>query len=337
MKVKRILLIAHDAGGANILSALMKKYEKKYQWSGCVEGPAQAIFDRKDFVGGHQLNQLFDLSPDLVLTATSWGSTLEIDAIKKARQLGIPTASFLDHWCNYRARFGSSLQWKKNLPDYILTGDAWAYQQAVKESFPRGKLHKVENPYWANMRDQIKNARLQGDKKKKTGRINVLYLSSPIADHARKEYGSEHHWGFNEYDQVEDLLAVIDNQQELNLCIRLHPSENRDKYARFFHPRLSISFPSSASLVDDCMKADVLIGCDTLALVVGLLTGGKVISYFKGKKLKSTLPQQEIIKVFSTTSLVEQLTKLKNARISASLMQTHFKMPGFPRVLMNLR
>ena len=91
--MKSILLASHDAGGAEILSALVKKYTDYFHWTAYVKGPASSIFDRKglsriicssvtgespgSMISHGECERVLDeVSPDLLLTGTGWSSTL---------------------------------------------------------------------------------------------------------------------------------------------------------------------------------------------------------------------------------------------------------------------
>lgn len=289
--IKSICVAAHDAGGAQILAALIAKYAGRYRWTVCGQGPADGIFKNPSIArhvkmvrrGRNSVETILkSAAPDLVLTGTGWSSDVEMDFIQTARKLGIRSVSFLDHWCNYRERFGYPGAWKENLPDHVFVGDIWAYRQAVADGFPKSRLCRVENPYWEQMRSRVK--------------IRLLYLSSPIAEHALKAFGRENHWGFTEYDQVQDMLDLARIHPELSVSVRLHPSEKKNKYARF--KGLAVH-TAKTDLVEDCQSADIVVGCDTAALVAALIAGRAAISYVPAGTLKSTLPQPGITHVVS--------------------------------------
>ena len=135
---------------------------------------------------------------------------MEFDFIQKARKYSIKSAAFLDHWCNYRERFGYPGPWQSYLPDQILVGDRWAYQIALKHHFPMARLQRIENPYWQKVADSIR--RYQGKHKKRmsSGKVKLLYFSSPIAPHAKQAYGDEHYWGTTEHEQLKGPVGYYE-------------------------------------------------------------------------------------------------------------------------------
>ena len=162
-----ILVVCHDAGGAEIVSAYVKKNKDQYVFYCCVSGPALNIFDKKGLQSlclpqEVSLESCFADSGqvyDMLLTGTSWTTDLERRAIAMAREKGILTASYLDHWVNYRQRFGYPADgWEKTLPDQIWVGDMYAYKQAEKDGFL--SIHLVRNEYFEEIREEIGQRRL---------------------------------------------------------------------------------------------------------------------------------------------------------------------------------
>ena len=125
----RILIVSHDAGGAEVISAWVKN-NSFHQYGYCLQGPAQSIFFRKlPGIRTCGCNEIELSQFDLVLTGTSWSSELERRMILQAKEEGIKCAAYLDHWVNYRERFGfPSQDWMENLPDEIWCGDEYAMQ-----------------------------------------------------------------------------------------------------------------------------------------------------------------------------------------------------------------
>ena len=199
MKIK-ILIVSHDAGGANILNALAKKYISDFNWTIYAKGPASKIFRErikavKYIKKNLNIKRVIEIEkPDLILTGTSWASDIEIDFIRHAKKKGIKTAAFLDHWGNYRERFGYPGEWKKNVPDVVFVGDKWAYVLALKAGFPEKKLRQVENPYIEDIMRKRKLINQDGLSKRRDNKIRILYLSEPIYEHALKRYGNSRYW-----------------------------------------------------------------------------------------------------------------------------------------------
>jgi len=102
MTLPKILLICHDAGGANILFSLVKKCKLDFEWKLVLFGPAKVIFKPLESFKNieaktpQKIKQALNFfNPDLVLTGTSEKSNLERNFIKIAKKNNFKTASFL--------------------------------------------------------------------------------------------------------------------------------------------------------------------------------------------------------------------------------------------------
>lgn len=145
-----ITVVAHDAGGAEILSSWILRTKESF----CLvlAGPAIEIFSRK--LGNFKNYKLMDALnvSDWVLTGTSWQSNLEKNAIIESKLLKKKVVSFLDHWVNYKERF--FLNDQNVLPDEIWVGDVEAFRIA-NENFPNSKVLLQENPYFLDIKFEL--------------------------------------------------------------------------------------------------------------------------------------------------------------------------------------
>ena len=288
--MSRVAIVCHDAGGAEILSSWLLRSDNL-----CfvvTEGPAISIFDRK-CVDAERLSLVDAIAKcDWVLCGTGWASDLERQSIKLGRQQGKKTVAFLDHWVNYKERFeeaGGNL----TLPDELWVGDEQA-KRVAEADFPNIPITLQTNPYFEDLRNDF--AKLE---KIKTPRIkkSILFVCEPIREHAYLNYGNEYHWGYTEEDALKYFLENI-KSLHLNIdhiTIRPHPSEKLEKYhwAKAFAPSL-IRFGGKISLIQETIEADVVVGCHTMAMVVALLAGKRVISCVPPGGTQCQLPHTEI-------------------------------------------
>lgn len=334
----RILVVAHDAGGANVLFSLIKKYQDDFSWAACIAGPARKIFSKTGILKVRTVPSRFDSQhinavlkscrPDLVLTGTGWGSKFEVDFIKCAKKSALKTACFLDHWSNYRERFGYPGRWIMNLPATVFVSDKWAYKIALREGFPGNILCLVENPYFEEVVKQARAAEGRTSGHSHSSKLKVLYMSEPVAQHAVKKYGDRDYLGYTEYRVVRDLLAAVEylkkEKRPAELRIRLHPGERTNKYFNMLNEKryegiqrcVSMSNPVRNSLVKDGTWADIVIGSNSMALVSSFIIGKRAISYVPNKKIPSVLFQKKIKKVHSIGALIraiEYSTRRKDA------------------------
>ncbi|PIT93554.1 hypothetical protein COU00_03730, partial [Candidatus Falkowbacteria bacterium CG10_big_fil_rev_8_21_14_0_10_43_11] len=167
-KKRTVITVCHDAGGAEIISAYVKANNSKAKFVCLALGPARKIFLRKK-LGDLLISKKFDAEiifkkflPDFLLTGTSWASGIEFKYVKQAKKLGVKTAVYLDHWTNYRERFGyPRLGWENNLPEEIWVGDKYALELAKRKFIGKIKLRLVENLYFKEVKKQYRNLTLK--------------------------------------------------------------------------------------------------------------------------------------------------------------------------------
>jgi len=280
-----IAVVCHDAGGAEIISSWLKSCHEQY----CLvlQGPAVAIFKRK--LGECDLVLLNDALKkcDWLLCGTSWQSDLERQAISLAKKYNKRSVAFLDHWVNYRHRFlheGSVLY-----PDEIWVGDRYAEKLANAELGCASVIMKG-NPYLEDLRIEMCTC-------SKLPSRSVLYVCEPIREHALLQYGDERYWGYTEEDALSfflDNIQVIDAHAD-RVVIRPHPSENKDKYDwAKKNASLLVEIGGDKTLLQEITESQVVVGCESMAMIVGLLAGKRVVSTIPPGGKPCSLPHSEI-------------------------------------------
>ncbi len=284
-----IAVVSHDAGGAEILSSWLVRCSESY----CLvlDGPAKAIFQRK--LGANKITPLSEAigQCDWVLCGTSWQSNVERRAIALAKSEGKTVVAFLDHWVNYSERFQ-----EKNvavLPDEIWVVDVDAEKMA-KANFPELPVVLKHNPYFEDLQIELGKVHIT---RKDSDECSALYVCEPIREHAQLQHGDERFFGYNEEDALEYFIKNI-GAVGINVTaikIRPHPSEGRNKYdwARQAGA-LTIEIGGDKTLLEEIMEVDVVVGCASMAMVVGLLAKKRVICSIPPGGRMCALPQKEI-------------------------------------------
>ena len=278
-KSKKILVVSHDAGGAEIISSFIKKNNLRCFYK--LSGPAVKIFKSKI----RKIPKLKNKSNlDLIVTGTSLKNSNEIDSIKYAKLKKIYSISFLDHWINYKKRF--VINKKMILPDEIILGDRISLNIAKKEfKNKKVKLKLITNEYLKN---------LQKFKSNKSNN-KIVYLSSNM-DSINYKY-SDKYILLKSITKIKEFLT----KKKINeIIIRKHPSENNSKYkliARNIKKQINIkvSFDKSKNLSKTLSKAKYVFGHETMALVVAKLLK-KYTFNLKIKGIKTTIPPKFISK-----------------------------------------
>jgi hypothetical protein len=291
-----LVLVAHDAGGAEILSSLVARggLPAGIDVRLVLEGPAHAVFLRK--LGPVQTWPLAQAmrGAAMLLAGTGWQSSLEWDALRQAREQGVPAIAFLDHWVNYRRRFVR--QGVCCLPDALWVGDddAWVLARA---ELPERPAFLVPNPYFDAMREALaalpRQAALQAAPQ---AGLRVLFVCEPVREPALHMHGSERHWG---YTEEEALAFALDSLPALgridSLVVRPHPSEAPAKYDTQLAGRpWPVQRGGAASLLEEVAASDVVIGCNSVAMVIGLLAGKRVFCAIPPGGAACLLPQRQI-------------------------------------------
>ena len=286
-----IAIISHDAGGAELLSSYLQKNNLDVLY--VLEGPARKIFERK--LGNIELSSLEDAihKSTSILCGTSWQSDIEFNAIKLARTLGKRSVAFLDHWVNYRERFVRGRE--TVIPDEIWVGDVMAETMA-KDIFPNVQVTLVDNPYIQDIIEEL--ATIQTHRLSTSATVSVLYVCEPLSALALKQHGDTHFWGYVEDEALRYFLlnlSVLGKPIE-RILIRPHPSERAEKYnwaQQEFD--LPIETVGSGTLLEEIVDSDIVAGCESMAMVVALIAGKKVISCIPPSGRTCVLPHTEII------------------------------------------
>jgi hypothetical protein len=226
-----------------------------------VDGPARRIFAGKGFASLDALPPLDGF--DLILTGTSAAATLERDVLRGAG--GVRTASWLDHWIGYRERFDDVL------PDELWVADEHAAALA-RRTVPGPQVKLMGNPHLEDTTAAIR--RLETPHAGE----HVLYVAEPTSVSAQRLTGDPMGFG---YEERATLRAYLERERPEHFRLRTHPTEPADKYG----------LPAStASLEEDIAWADTVVGCDTMAMVVALYAGRRVVSVIPAGGRPLSLP-----------------------------------------------
>lgn len=305
-----LCIVSHDAGGAELLASWVARQEQPCRL--LLAGPAIRVFERRlgrspETVGLEQALQ----ECDRFLTGSSWQSDLEWQVIRAARMRGKPVVTFLDHWGHYRERFVRD--GAECLPNAIWTGDEEAFSMA-KALFPEVPVEQVPNPYFEDVRQAVadfaEGAPMNGTSP--TG-LRILFVCEPLSEHGLQEFGDPMHWGYTEFDALRyffSRLALLGSPVHAAV-IRPHPSEKAGKYDAIVRELagskgIPLRVGGDGPLLQEIAGCDVVAGCESMAMVVGLIAGRRVVSAIPPGGLPCSLPHRQI----------ESLQALATARLS---------------------
>jgi hypothetical protein len=310
-----ILIIANDAGGANLLASWCAENDQNH-YVYCVTGPAESLF--REIIGSFENQQQRQLEEafagvDRVLCATGGDAGQLIESVHIARQKSIPSVVIMDHWAHYALRFGGDSEFLSNLPDHIWVFDKYAFAQAVKDGFPRGIISLHDNPYFERIARKVQEIRSNiGDPK------SVLYLSEPVTEPLEENgqqveapgYGGE---GYDEYELIEDVIRVVAESGMETLVIRRHPLESINKYEDLpgRWPDLNIIFSDNSDLAIDLAGAVAVIGSNSTALALAHEIGIDAISYIPEGGKPCVLPHDTVITARTKSRLAGFLAEIQ--------------------------
>lgn len=286
-----IAVVSHDAGASELLCALISHHLHDVTWQifALPNTPMARICERLNlsFTSIEDAQQQLErLQPDALFFGTGWQEKIERPFVNWCKIHHIPAVAFLDHWSNYRERFGCPDDgWEKNCGDFTAVHDEKALLMATTFGLPNPLA--LPNLYLQRL---IKNA----STKAITQNQNLLFLSEPTNAVAKATYGDANYWGFTQYTALEDILQNFENFGCTGLTIRLHPSETGAGFKKitkkYPHIRIQINNAKTFDLTDQLLGAKVIIGFDTMALYTAALLGKNIISYLPSKTREFLLP-----------------------------------------------
>lgn len=288
-----------DAGPSELMAALLQKLPQlSFELLTKKDAPALTIFKKYALVHKTTLIkesetnlQKYIQESSILITGTSWQTTLHFKLYEAAHKKSTPIYALLDHWVNYDRRFIEGSKNYAPLLSGFLVQDIYAEKEAQKHNL---------TPTIA-----IKNQHLHNLQKNFTHNIEsntLLFLSEPTHNVALRTYKDSHYWGFNEYTALHDICKNFQLFECTILTIRLHPSDTEGKYDNIIalYPNLQISVQRSDDMeLNDALKsAKCVIGFDTYALYVAHILGINAISYLpsENRHCSLALPSTQIIK-----------------------------------------
>jgi hypothetical protein len=216
-------------------------------------------------------------SPEVVLTGTSVGSTVERALVEAAARARIPTMGVLDSWNNYAARFAGPDGALQYLPDRLSVMDAGAREDLLHLGVPAETVIVTGHPH-------LDQTPLPTPESRRAARVEqsicaderlVVFASEPQVAF----YGGS--LGYSEIDILSQLLTLLGRMEDRwRVIVKPHPTEDPGAL------RLAIaSAPVPATLVRDVpprrlmLAADVVVGMTSIFLVEAALSGARVFSF----------------------------------------------------------
>lgn len=267
----RILVLANDAGGANLLKSIIHIERDLASWTVCTpeNSPASKIFKEGDgfehLLIDHptSLDPILSTKPDLLIFNPGWNS-FPRDLIAGKKDLGFPTAALLDHWIDYEKRL------HEDDADYFIVCDKLAFDAAFTASL--SPVLKLNNYHFK----ELENFDLKSENGTPDGK-DLLFVSQTISLHDEIKPDIDPgftYLGLEEGKVIENLLENFDQIAEefqvTGIRFRLHPSETKFRHHeltnRFPYIPVSLEKPSTKSLAESVKDAKVVMGINSMAI-----------------------------------------------------------------------
>lgn len=281
----KVAFVAYDAGGANQIIALICANQLQHKIHAYLQGPADKLSQvmLPEIVRKPTLDDAL-IGAGVLVVGSGWSSKVEIDAIKRAKELGVPSVCVLDHWTNYRARFEEAAE--LILPDTFWTVDPYAFDLA-NEAFPGSQIVQIEDYYLAQQISGHDRASIEPN--------SILYVLEPT----RSTWGKEELGEFQALDYFVSNMTALGFPPETKIVLRLHPSEAAGKYDEWIqrYAQLNVSVDCSEQLSEAVSKSAALVGCESYGLVIGLAMKRKVYCSLPPWAPECRLPHSGLIKI----------------------------------------
>ncbi len=267
-KCENLVFCSHDAGGAELLSSFIvaNNLSGKY----LVSGPATKIFQSKNLLSEKNQINVLQANTSIILSAT--GTTdFEYSNMSAGLKSGAKVIALLDHWVNYTERFEQ--KGKKIVVDVILVVDEYAINIAERE-FPTIEIVLINNDF------------LEGVKKEycalDVNDIEYDYVFMCESRHVNTNM--EQNFDFDNLAGLTYFFDVLSSigENKARILLRPHPSDLGKDYEEYVPETFpSVKISSEESLLKALKTSGIVVGCNSMALVIAETVGKRVYSAVK--------------------------------------------------------
>jgi hypothetical protein len=300
----RVLFASQDPGGADALLPVMRALTAKHhQVKWIASGASQSTLEREGvrFIPATVaetkaiMNVFESFGPDVVITGTSCGSSVDKATISIATRLKIRTIAVVDYWSYYKLRFQDPTG-ERFIPDTICVVDRRMKEEMVKAGYREKQIVITGNPRFDTFRSTARRTR-------KRQPATVLFLSQPFTEISDLNLGI----GYTELDALRDIASVLIRinrtaPDHYHLIVRPHPKERLAKYTSLpTTPSLRISLDRTRQVEETMGQVRLIIGMSSVALLEAALRGYPVLSYQPNMKKELNILSKLGLQVTITT------------------------------------
>ncbi len=276
-----VLFAGQDLGGSEAILpvALALKKNQNNKIVCFMESLGKKLFIKNnlscedlEFLRDSQIHEkIVSFKPDIIVTGTSLGLTIDKKIIKHAKKLSIKSLSIIDYWANYKKRFLKTGDGTFYLPDFICVIDDFMKQEMIDEGFDGKKLKVTGNPHFDEFAEKNHNSL----------KNQLLFIEQPMFD--LKKFGLE--VGYDEVEVLSDILEILKfinskNKKKCYLLLRIHPRSNKNRFLPLLKkfPDLII-LDKNKNLSESISKSRIVLGMSSVGLFQAFLGGVEVMSY----------------------------------------------------------
>lgn len=268
-----VAVVAHDAGGAEVLARLTRDYLERPEI--IVSGPARQIFARVLGVAIDDIPEGRTIDPRRVsqlLSSAGWQTRFEYDFISYAIDSDIHTAVVIDHWMNIPGRLERS--GRRLNPEELWVSDVHA-ERRVAQTFPACPVVSFRNPVYSEFLEDYETCLPRSEKP-----VTALFISDNVAGYALEKFQDARALGFTQADALKScgdfLEAAVPKIRRI--IVRRHPSEENaalSSVIELMAQRFAI-VESDSTLAGDVAAAHVVVGIQSSAMLLARLAGRDV-------------------------------------------------------------
>lgn len=273
----RILFVAHDIGGGNLLATLAKQLRYKSHTLNLVaSGPSLNLWRKLGLnptkIHRSASNQsivgvVLRGKPQVIVTGTSIGSGLEKRFWKLAKILNVPTIAMIDGWVKIAERFVEKRTAIGVLPNRFGVVDRTTGQELIKiRTIAPNRVDIIGHPYLQEIVGRLRAVR---STRKAEGPLTVTFFSTPLVS-------DEADWGLAAFRSVADGLRKY---APLRVLIKPHPREQLTPWKNWItanlpsYSGLAISLEHDRSSESLLQASDMAIGLPTSVMIEAALSG----------------------------------------------------------------
>jgi len=234
--------------------------------------------DVQSYQSGDEIRMISGLQPDFIFTGTSYTSDIEKCFLHAAKNAGIKTVSFIDHYTSFETRFrfnGEMLS-----PDIICVLDDEA-RKTADQLFTQSEILITGNyyhQYLSQWHSPVQREELLRQLNIESHKKLIVLAPDPLTN-----VGGIDKWGTDELVFCQEVYEMLGKTNEYVFLLKQHPNQNQEILKDF------INSTNGAVRVADHIhpnvllyNADLVAGIFSSILAEAEILGTPVIRYLGG-------------------------------------------------------